>query len=76
MLIENVEPEKWYRVRDVAEILGWGVDSIRRWIDRGKLQAFVRPGRCGNRRVRHYRAMRIKGSELIRFTDDNLTPRR
>ena len=74
MLIDNVDPLKWYRVREVSEILGWSVDTVRRWIYMGKLQAFIRPGQA-NRRKRVFRSARIKGSELIRFTGDNLTPR-
>jgi predicted site-specific integrase-resolvase len=75
MLIENVEPEKWYAVREVAAITGWEVDTVRRWIYDGYLQAFQKPGRS-SRRKRIYRAMRVQGAELIRFIKDHLTPRK
>jgi predicted site-specific integrase-resolvase len=72
MLIDNVEPQKWYSVCEVSGILGWSVDTVRRWIYGGKLRAFIQPGRS-SRRKRVYRAMRIQGAELIRFIHGNLT---
>src|ERR1019366_1687974 len=75
MLLNNVEPEKWYTVRQTSEILGWSIDSIRRWIYKGHLQAFIRPGR-GIRRARIYNAARILGAEIIRFVKEHLTPRK
>jgi excisionase family DNA binding protein len=75
MLIENVEPQKWYSVCEVSGILGWSVDTVRRWIYEGHLQAFIRPGRTG-RRKRVFRSARIQGNELIRFVREHLTPRK
>jgi hypothetical protein len=75
MLIDNVEPQKWYAVREVADITGWEVDTVRRWIYDGHLQAFQKPARS-SRRKRIYRALRIQGAELIRFIKDHLTPRK
>jgi predicted site-specific integrase-resolvase len=72
MLIDNVEPNKWYKIREVAKITGWSVDAVRRWIYSGKLKAFVQPGRSSKRK-RVYRAMRVLGKELMRFIDGNLT---
>ena len=73
MLLNNVEPENWYTVREVSKILGWSVDTIRRWIYERHLRAFIRPGRIGRRTKRIFRSARIKGSELIRFTENNLS---
>lgn len=72
MLLSNVEPNKWYSICEVSRIVGWSVDTIRRWIKEGHLKAFIRPGR-GNRRVRVYKASRILGSELIRFIQGNMS---
>ena len=72
MLLNSVDPEKWYTVRETAKIIGCGVDSIRRWIYDGHLQAFIMPGRAG-RRKRIFRSARIQGREIIRFVDAHLT---
>lgn len=72
MLLDHIVPEQWYTVRETVKLIGWEVDSIRRFIREGHLQAQVRPGR-GNRRVRDYKALRIQGCEIIRFVRENLT---
>ena len=41
LILDSVNPEKWYKVTEVAAILGWAHDTIERWIDDGVLQAFV-----------------------------------
>lgn len=72
LILDSVEPERWYSVRDVVKILGWKQDTIRRWIRDGLLQAFIKPGRSG-RRPRVYRSVRIQGNEIIRFVKAHLT---
>jgi hypothetical protein len=74
MLIENVEPQKWYTVKEVSAILGPGVDRVRDWIYEGHLQAFIGP-RTSKRRARVYRCAQIKGSEVIRFVEAHMTVR-
>ncbi len=73
MLLDHVVPEHWYTVRDAVTLIGWEVDSIRRFIKEGHLQAQVRPERIGRRRKRDYKALRIQGCEIIRFVRENLT---
>ena len=71
--LEHVKPERWYTVREAVPILGWEVDSIRRFIREGYLEAQKRPGRIGRSRKRDFQAVRIQGCELIRFVKENLT---
>jgi hypothetical protein len=72
MLLSNVEPETWYRVNDVAKILGWSEDVVRRWVDKGLMQAFVKPV-TSTKRKRVWMGLRIQGAEIIRFVEANLT---
>ena len=72
MLLNNVDPEKWYSVTEVSKLLGWSVDAVRDWIYGGHLQAFIKPG-TSSRRQRIYRGARVKGSEIIRFVSVHLT---
>ena len=72
MLLNNVDPEKWYSVTEVSEIMGPSPDRIRDRIYGGYLQAFIKPG-TSSRRLRIYRGARIKGSEIIRFVSVHLT---
>ncbi len=73
LLLDSVQPEKWYKVREVAEILGWAHDTIEKWIDDEVLQAFVIDLRS-SRRPRIYRGKRVQGCEIIRFAKEHLTP--
>ena len=57
--------EKWYSVKEVSAKMSWGVDTIRRLVDRGYMKAVVLPCRSGRRR-RTYRSMRIPESEIER----------
>lgn len=70
--LDSVIPEKWYRVSETADILGWSHDMIERWIEKGLLQAFVIDCRS-DRRPRIYRGKRIQGCEIIRFVREHLT---
>ena len=72
MLMNSVEPEKWYTVVEVETITGWSGDTVRRWVKRGLLQAFVQPAEK-RRGKRVYQCIRILGSELLRFIRENLS---
>jgi len=71
----KVDETRWYSVKEVSNILGWGVDSIRRWIRRGHLQAFRGPSEK-KRGKRQFWCERVQGEELNRFIEGNLTVRR
>jgi DNA-binding transcriptional MerR regulator len=71
LILDSIEPEKWYKVREVSRILGWSEDVVRRWINRGLIQAFILPQRSSRPRV--FRAVRIQGCEIIRFAKEHLT---
>jgi hypothetical protein len=58
--------EKWYAVKEVAGLYGWSVDTIRRLVRRGIIEAIVLPQQSGKRK-RQYESMRIAGSELDRL---------
>jgi hypothetical protein len=73
LLLDSVQPEKWYKVHEAAEILGWAHDTIERWIDDGLLQAFMIDLRSSKRK-RVFRGKRVQGCEIIRFAKDHLTP--
>ncbi len=64
--MSSIQPEKWYSVCEVSGITGWSVDTVRRWVYRGLLKAFVQPT-MSSRRKRVYRAMRILGRDLLDF---------
>ena len=72
MLLNNVDPEKWYSVTEVSKLLGPGPDRIRDWIYGGYLQAFIGP-KTSKKRGRVYRCALIKGSEIIRFVNAHMT---
>ena len=72
MLLNSVDPEKWYKIREVAVISGWSVDTIRRWIRKGQLRAFLKPT-TSNRRVRTWQGMKVLGSDLLRFLGGNMS---
>jgi hypothetical protein len=66
LVLDSVQPEKWYSVKEVAAILGFSEDTVVRQVNRGFLKAFVLPGKRSNRR-RQYLCRRIQGGELIRY---------
>ena len=72
LLLDSVIPEKWYRVSETADILGWSHDMVERWIEKGLLQAFVIDCRS-DLRPRIYRGKRVQGCEIIRFVRAHLT---
>ena len=66
MLVDFVEPAKWYTVDQTAEILGFSRDTVIRLIKAGELEAMTLPTKSGRRR-RVYLSRRIQGAEIIRF---------
>jgi len=74
LLLDSIEQERWYSVVEVAQIVGWSEDVVRRWIQRGLIEAFVQPG-TRNRRKRTYRSVRIQGCEIARFMRAHLSQR-
>jgi len=72
LLLDSVEPEKWYKIDDVAKIIGWSHDTIERWIEDRVLQAFVKDSRS-DKRKRIFRGKRVQGCEIIRFVKAHLT---
>jgi excisionase family DNA binding protein len=66
-----MEPfEKMYSVKEVAGILGWSSDTVRRLIYRKHLKAVFLP-KTGKRRI--YRVPRIRESAVKRFLDSHTT---
>jgi hypothetical protein len=61
-----ISSEKWYAVKEVAGLYGWSVDTIRRLVRRGVIEAIILPQQS-DKRTRRYESMRIAGSELERF---------
>ena len=72
MILDLIEREKWYRVSETADILGWSHDMVEDWIDDGLMQAFVIDLRS-DKRDRIYRGKRVQGCEIIRFVKAHLT---
>jgi len=66
LVLDSIDPEKWYSVKEASAILGFSEDTVIRQNDRGFLKTFVLPGRSDKRR-RIYRCRRIQGRELIRY---------
>jgi excisionase family DNA binding protein len=72
LLLNSVEPEKWYTVSETARILGWSEDTIYRRIEDGVLQAQVKEG-DSRRRKRKYVSVRVQGCEIIRYAKEHMT---
>jgi excisionase family DNA binding protein len=66
LVLDSVKPEKWYSVKEAADILGFSRDTVIRQIDEEFLKAFTRPYRA-SRRLRIYQSRRIQGVEKIRY---------
>lgn len=66
LVLDSIQPEKWYSVKEVAAILSVSEDAVIRQVNRGFLKAFVLPGRS-DKRHRIYRTRRIQGAEIIRY---------
>lgn len=68
LVLDSIQPEKWYSVKEVAAILGFSEDTVIRQINRGFLKAFALPGRS-DKRHRIYRSRRVLGRDLSRYID-------
>lgn len=66
LVLDSIQPEKWYSVKEVAVILGFSEDTVIRQINRGFLKAFALPIKSP-RRPRIYCSRRVQGRELIRY---------
>jgi excisionase family DNA binding protein len=66
VLVDFVVPERWYKVDEVAEVIGFKRDTIIRLVKRGELEVLVLPSVPG-RRVRIFSCRRILGAKIIRF---------
>jgi transposase len=66
LVLDSIELERWYSVKEVAAILGFSEDTVIRQINRGFLKAFLLPGRT-DKKVRRYHCRRVQGSEIIRY---------
>jgi Helix-turn-helix domain len=71
LILDSVQPEKWYSVKEAAAILGFSDDTISRQVTRGLLKAFILPNDHGrNRRAHKY--VRIQGCELVRYVRNHM----
>lgn len=66
LVLDSIQPEKWYSVKEVGAFLNFAEDTVIRQINRGFLKAFVLPGRSDKRR-RIYQSRRVQGAEVIRY---------
>ncbi len=67
MLVDFVDPLRWYTVNETAKILGFGRDKIIRLIESGELEALTMPERP--KRRRGYKSRRIQGSDILSDRD-------
>jgi predicted DNA-binding transcriptional regulator AlpA len=67
MLLDSVQPERWYSVKEVSAIVGLSRDTIIRQIHGGFLKAFILPKKRTRRGI--YRVYRIRGAEVLRWLD-------
>ena len=66
LVLDSIQSEKWYSVKEVAAVLGFSEDTVIRQINRKFLKAFVLPGKS-DKRVRVYQSRRVQGAEIIRY---------
>jgi len=66
LVLDSIQAEKWYSVKEVAAVLGFSEDTVIRQVNRRHLKAFVLPGRS-DKRVRTYQSRRVQGGEIIRY---------
>ena len=66
LVLDSINPEKFYSVKETAAILGRSDDTVIRLNNRGFLKALVLPGRSDKRR-RIYLCRSFQGAEIIRF---------
>ena len=70
-MFDSIVLEKWYSVKEVAALLGFGEDTVIRLTNRGLLQAFSLPVISPHRK-RSYESRRIQGAEIIRFIKNHM----
>ena len=68
LVMDSIQPEKWYSVKEVAAILGFGEDTVIRQINRGFLKAFVLPAKS-DKRKRVFRSRRVLGRDFLRYIE-------
>jgi len=73
MLLDSVQPERWYSVKEVSAIVGLSRDTIIRQIHGGFLKAFILPKKRTRRGI--YRVYRIRGAEVLRWLDAGVSSR-
>jgi hypothetical protein len=66
LVLDSIQPEKWYSVKETGAFVNFSEDTVIRQINRGFLKAFVLPGRS-DKRHRIYRSRRVQGAEIIRY---------
>jgi Helix-turn-helix domain len=71
LVLDSIDPEKWYSVKEAAAILGFADDTISRQVARGLLKAFVLP-KEHTRNGRGHTFVRIQGYELIRYIKNHM----
>lgn len=71
LLLDSVQPEKWYSVKESAAFLGLSEDTMIRQVNRGLIQAFCLPNQRRRSR-RPYVVRRIQGCELIRYIRNHM----
>jgi Helix-turn-helix domain len=65
VLLDSVQPERWYSVKEVSAIVGLGRDTIIRQIHSGFLKAFILPRKRTRRGP--YNVYRVLGADLLRW---------
>ena len=73
MLLDSVQLERWYSVKEVSVIVGLSRDTIIRQIQSGFLKAFILPRKRTRRRI--FRVYRILGADLLRWLDAGISRR-
>lgn len=71
LVLDSIDPGKWYSVKEAAAILRFSEDTVIRQCDRDFLKAFVLPAKSSKRR-RIYCSRRIQGAELIRYIQTHM----
>jgi hypothetical protein len=72
LLLDHVEPARWYKVSVTATILGWSEDWVYRKIEKGELQAQIDESES-RRRKRKYTCFKVQGCEIIRYVKEHMT---
>jgi hypothetical protein len=68
MLVDFVDPKRFYNINEVADVLGLGRDSIIALTKAGEIAAVTLPKMSKGKGRRRKECRRIQGDEIIRFT--------